>query len=528
MTAVGRLWNRPFLVLGAVASVAVLSSCGEGSPVGGVPTVSPTPSLHSARDDNRNGLGSQHRKRRLSGATITVNPSQPGPTVTTGVLGGDMGVWYPMNKPWIVPAFEAVHLVKTRFPGGKAADIYHWETNRDSVGTCSHGQQPNANSNFDRFMANVAMPAHLDTAVQVNYGSNGDCSGPADPTEAASWVTYANNTEGYGISYWTVGNEQYASGAVDLHSPAHDPTEYSSVESSQYYNQMHVASRVPINVCVDGDLHSNHNHWNTIVFSQALYDCVELHYYAQNGTLPVSDSYIVNQAALDFTTELGAIRSDLNAVGRGSTPLYVAEIGSVTGPGGKQTQSITQALFAGQMIGEMLNDGITRATWHIGFGGCDPKSKGGDFSSQLYGWQNFGGAMIFSDENPACGDIAGGTILATAAALETASDFVRNGETMLGTTVQGSTVIRAYASSYAGGYALMLFNLDENASHDVTVSINGKAAGSGGTVYTYDKLLYDASKNKVWKTPTSAPLAPWVTNFILTLPAWSIEVVQTQ
>lgn len=485
-----------------------------------MPSVSQTPA-------GRHGAG-RRAKRDTALPAVTVDPSQQLATATTAVLGAGMAVWYPMNRSWIAPAFEAAHLTRARFPGGKVADRYHWQTNTYSIGTCGNGSQPNANSTFDDFMNDVVVPARLDTAVQVNYGSNADCSGPADPSEASAWVSYANNTEGRNITYWTVGNEQYAKGAVDLHTPAHDPTEYSSVESTEYYNQMHAASNVPINVCVDGDLHSNHNHWNTIVFSQALYDCVEVHYYAQHGNLPVSDAYIVNQAASVFTQEINTLRGYLAAVGRGGTPLYLAEAGSVTSPEGKQTQSITQALFAGQMIGEMLNDGIARATWHIGFGGCSPPSKGGDFSKTLYGWQDFGGAMIFSDQNPACDNIPGGTVLATGTAFETASYFVRNGEKMLGTSVQGSTTIRAYASTYSGGYALMLFNLDENYAQDATVSILGKSSSPGGTTYTYDKALYDQTKNNIWKPPVSASLPAWSGNFTLTLPAWSMVVVQTQ
>ena len=59
----------------------------------------------------------------------------------------------------------------------------------------------------------------MDVAVTVNYGSNRACSGGADPSEAAGWVQYANDTKHYGITWWTVGDEQFGSWETDRHSP---------------------------------------------------------------------------------------------------------------------------------------------------------------------------------------------------------------------------------------------------------------------------------------------------------------------
>ena len=56
-------------------------------------------------------------------------------------------------------------------------------------------------------MQNIAQPLHAHVAITVNYGTNPDCSGRADPNEAAAWVNYANNVKQYGIKYWTIGNE---------------------------------------------------------------------------------------------------------------------------------------------------------------------------------------------------------------------------------------------------------------------------------------------------------------------------------
>ncbi len=90
----------------------------------------------------------------------------------------------------------------------------------------------------------------------------------------------------------------------------------------------------------------------------------------------------------------------------------------------------------------------------------------------------------------------------TAVAFEVASHFIRNGEHVLGVSVTGMPDIRAYATTYQGGYALMLFNLNETTSQNVPVTINGKTSGSGGPMWTYDKARYNKSKNNKWKAPS--------------------------
>ncbi|MBV8372085.1 MAG: hypothetical protein JOY69_02390 [Candidatus Eremiobacteraeota bacterium] len=470
---------------------------------------------------------SEKHVRHATTGSVTIHPSQVGATVSNSIMGAGMGVWYNITLSGLAQAFETADLTTTRWPGGKQADHYHWKTNSDGPGHCSGNADPN--STFDNFMQDVGLPAHLDVSITVNYGSNAACTGGGDPSEAAGWVTYANTTKNYDITWWSVGNEQYTAGSIDLYSKPHDPGQYASNVTNYFYPQMKAASSNPINVCIDAS--PDNEQWDSVVLAQATYDCVELHYYPQHGTI-VNDQYLLYHGAPGLTTFVQAEQAELSAAGHAGTPIFLGELGSLVGTPGKQTQSITQALYAGQVIGELLQDGVARATWHIGFGGCDPPSKGGDFSKSLYGWQNFGGAMIFSDSDgkPNCPqDVARrGTLMATARAYQVASNFVRNGERMLGVSVNSLPDVRAYATTYDGGYALMLFNLNETTAANVPVSIDGKSSGSGGQIVTYDKAIYDQTKNNIWNGPTSAKLSAWNENFTVSLPPWSMVVVQTQ
>jgi hypothetical protein len=502
------------LIIAAIA-IAFCAACNVSNRPGSAIPISPA----------------NQRIRHLSQSGVVVDPSQVGPKVSTSVLGATAEVWFDVARAGLAPSFVQAGMATTRWPGGHAADRYHWRTNTFSRGICGEGRnvgKPNPNATFNHFMQDLALPAHLDVAITVNYGSNAQCDRGANPKEAADWVKYANNTQGYNITWWTVGNEQYTQDSLDLHSKPHDPSQYARIEKRDFYQQMKAASRIPIKVCVDASI--KYVDWDATVFAQAKYDCVEVHFYPQNGT-SVSDAFLLKNAVQGFTQSIQTVQSQLATAGRPKTPIYVGEIGSALPPGDKQNMSITQALYAGQIIGEMLNEGIPRSTWHSGFGTCDPESDGGDFSKSLYGWQNFGGTMIFStgtrQHHCSHEDVPLGTLMPTAVTYEVASQFVRNGERMLGASVVGMPDVRAYATTYKSGYALMLFNLNETSAENVPVTIDGKTSGSGGPVWTYDKALYNKSKKNKWVGPKSSTLPSWQNSFNINLPPWSMIVVRT-
>jgi hypothetical protein len=513
---------RRSLVQLTVSSIALayFAGCGASNP--------PPP---AGSEINSSFHAAQKSGPRLSQNGVDVHSSEVGAQVSSSVLGADMAVWFDITQHGMAKSFVTAGMTTTRWPGGHAADRYHWRTNTYGIGRCGSGYnvgQPNQNATFDNLMTDIALPAHLDVAITVNYGSNPQCTGGADPAEAADWVTYANVTKAYNLTWWTVGNEQYTQDALDLRSRPHDPSQYAQIVSQDYYQQMKAASPIPINVCVDA---SGVKAWDATVFSQAKFDCVEVHYYPQKGT-KVDDAFLLSKGVQGMSARIKTIRRELAAAGRPGTPIYLAEVGSATAPGDKQEMSITQALYAGQIIGVMLNNGIARATWHSGYDPCSTPSQGGDFSKTLYGWQSFGGAMIFSDGTLRDGcskvNVPLGTLLPTAVTFEVASHFVRDGEHMLGVSVLGMPHVRAYATTYNGGYALMLFNLSQTSSQDLRVTIDGKTSGSGRLVWRYGKARYDASEKNVWNGPSYSSLPSWQNSFTVTLTPWSITVVQTR
>ncbi|MEO6990336.1 MAG: hypothetical protein ABI346_03790 [Candidatus Baltobacteraceae bacterium] len=455
---------------------------------------------------------------------IVVDAAVRGPTISQDVRGANMAVWFDVTQPGIANEFtgSALHLV--RWPGGSDSDAYHWQTHS----LCGGGYD-NPNSTFDNFVADVVRPAHLDVAVTVNYGSNAACNGGGDPNEAAAWVDHANNQQHDAIERWTVGNEVYGSWEYDLHAKPHDAATYAQAVASGYYPAIKAKDpNARVGVVVEPGWNPP---WDPIVLTQAKYDFVEYHYYAQSPGQE-GDAYLLQKAPQALSAAVAALQAEMKQYDvPTSVPIYLGEIGSVYSNPGKQTSSITQALFAGMVIGELAKSGVPMATWWLGNGGCSDASSG-NFSPTLYGWQNFGGYMIFSDGIPEYGcpnatPVPLGTPLPTARAYQVAVAYAQDGERTLATTVPHPlSLVRAYGATQGSGYTVMLFNLQSEKSIAVTVQVaHAKKSSYSATEMFYDRHIYDASKNNVWLPVVTKSLGTVQPTFNLTLAPWSMTVV---
>jgi hypothetical protein len=473
-------------------------------------------------------------------SSVTVEMPISGPAVTNKLLGMNMAVWYDLvtNQTAIVDAFQAAGITQVRWPGGSDSDLYHWETN-----TLCDGGYADPNDTFTNFVNDMAVPAHLDVALTANYGSDPTCTTGGEPSEAAAWATAALQA-GITPSHMTVGNEEYGSWEYDLHSTPNDPTIYAAavVGTDGFYNAIKTASpNTLVGVVVDAD--NTANGWDNTVLANAKgsYDFVEYHYYPE-APGQESDTFIVQQAAQQLTTNINTLRSELAMWGTPDTPIYVGEIGGAYTNPGKQSWSITQGLYAGQVLGEMMNDGVSRLTWWIGFGNCN--GTNGNDTTSVYGWQDFGAYNVFSDgptEDPTCpGAGSVGTMSPTAVAFQLFSQMDVNGQTALTTTVAGDpTDVRAYAATNPNSTAVLLFNDNENLAQPVTITLSGETSSSKVTVTTYDKAIYDLSGSptgtppdpvgtSTWAPPTTISMGAQTLPLTLTLTPWSMNMVIIQ
>ena len=139
-------------------------------------------------------------------------------------------------------------------------------------------------------MTKLARPLGAAVAVQVNYGSDATCTGGGDPAEAAAWVAYARKKH-YDVRLWTIGNEQWADFALDLHVTTHDPWRYSWEINTRYYPMMKAADpAIQIGIDVEGTADSR---WDSIVLKYAKYDFVDVHVYPEMP--PHDDDWLLRQ-----------------------------------------------------------------------------------------------------------------------------------------------------------------------------------------------------------------------------------------
>ncbi len=447
-------------------------------------------------------------------ATITVDIAAPGPPVSDLVRGLNMANWFDPTPPQIRHALRDFAIRATRWPGGSMSDRFHWQ-----AGTECGGGYVDPHAGFAAFLAGIVKPLALDLEVTLDYGSNPACDGGGAPAEAAGWVRHAR-TLGVTGAAWTVGNEVYGDWEYDLHARPHDAATYASAVAEGFYPAIRQAdATAKVGVVVSPGWPAD---WDRVVLAGARYDYVDLHWYAQAPGWE-SDDALLRQAPGAFADMLRTLRAELAAAGHGGTPIHLGELGSVAAKPGRQTSSITQALFAGQILGELMNAGVARATWWLGFGGCSDAQQG-NFSAGLYGWQSFGGYMVFSDGTPEYGCrqapvTALGTPLPTAWAFALAARVIRAGAHVLQVGVDGDADVRAYAASQGDGAALLVFNLDRDASHTATIRIGTRAAREV-TVSLYDRAIYDRSRDGAWDGATT----PAPVRQPLTLPPWSMMV----
>ncbi|HZY99873.1 MAG TPA: hypothetical protein VFE36_09900 [Candidatus Baltobacteraceae bacterium] len=459
-------------------------------------------------------------------SSIVFDTRSRGPSVATDVYGAELATWYDITQSWVAPSMKKAGLKLVRFPGGSESDAYHWANG----GTlCDQQGYITPQSSFDNLMTKVAVPNRMDVAITLNYGSNSTCNGGGDPNEAAAWVTYAKS-KAYNVRYWTLGNENYGSWEFDLHAKPNDPATYADAFRTGFYPAVKAANaQAKLGVVADFD-QSYLQAWNDVVFKQAgPFDFVEIHYYPEYET--DNDAYLLGGAIDQFTQELTALRNEMTADGISKTiPVYLGEFNNDSAQEGKQSVSIVNGLFLGQMVNTAIAEQIPMATWWLAYGSCD---QNGDFSQSLYGWQNFGSEGLFSDGLPDTYEctkappMAGGTPYPTARVMTLLAKYVPPGSSMRTVTVAKSlgSKVRAYGYAAHGGYVLAAYN-NTLKQVKVTLHLRGGKAQYRGTLATYGKAQYDLSKNNRWAGPVTKRLGTIPTsNLPLLLPAYSLTIL---
>jgi alpha-L-arabinofuranosidase len=226
-----------------------------------------------------------------------------------------------------------------RFPGGTAADYFHWW---QALGPHS-GRPKQASGNVAEFYTPVVGPEEfikLSTALRAvpfitaNFGTGG-------PEEAAAWAKYFTS-RGFPVTYWEVGNEVYFEGILDNGLVGTPPDVYArrvigyaaAIRKEAPYAKIFAAGVIGPE---DPD-----SFWNSVVlgFAGAYIDGVSVHnaYYPLYGFTPAgtvpSDSYLFTAMmgatqAVDRT--LSVLEGQLKRLGR-LIPIFVTEYDGIFYP----------------------------------------------------------------------------------------------------------------------------------------------------------------------------------------------------
>ena len=446
--------------------------------------------------------------------------------VSADAYGASIVSFYPFTRPFVNPTLVAANVHLVRYPGGSQSDLYHWENGGTVCDPSDAYLAPQAT--FDNLMTRLADPLSIDVAITLNYGSNIACNGGGEPSEAGAWVAYSKS-HGYRTRYWTVGNEVYGSWEYDLHAKPHDPVTYSNAVKTGYYPAVKAADpNARLGIVVDTP---NDRKWNDVVLRRSgPFDFVEMHYYPQYDK--DDDAFLLGPAIAHFASDLQGLRTEMTDAGvASSVPIYIGEFNNDAGEEGKQSVSIVNGLFNGEMLGTMLDAGVPLSTWWLAYGSCDEK---GDYSKSLYGWQHFGSEAMFSDGLPSAAEgcpnvphIPGGTPFPPARVLALFAQSVPAGSHVRTVSVPASfgQHLRVYGFSRGTGYVMVFFN-NTLGNMAIDASVSGASKGSyDATLAAYGKAQYDLSQQNQWVGPVTQDLGNVSSSVPLTLAPYSMTVL---
>jgi hypothetical protein len=294
--------------------------------------------------------------------TIVVSAATPRPRTTT---------WSVNYWNWMPSYGDDVTGTETAIAALKPALLRVGGYNNDA-----NTADPFDDAQFDRAVA-YAHAIGAEPLIQVPLLADIDGSPPTAAT-AAAMVAYANVTKGYGIKYFSIGNEPdlYATqGSLSDQSqpaiPNYQPSDYCASVRAYVTAMKAIDATIKI---VGPDLSWHYiagNDWLTPILQGCgdLFDVVAIHRYPFNSKQATLDA--ASGDATTFATFLTSVRSLVQATGYGSKPLAITEMNIVYDSTacqlGGSPGTIGSALWLADVLGTAINNDLwTSAIWDIG------------------------------------------------------------------------------------------------------------------------------------------------------------------
>ena len=426
-----------------------------------------------------------------------------------------------------------------RVPGGSVSDRYHWETATlvDSL----TGQPVKTGVSIARF-AKIAEDTHAQVVLTVNYGSG-------TPNEAAALIAYANgrvddgtplgsdengrdwgkvsdwaglraaaplpgndprnvlrasHPQPFGIKLIEIGNECWGdTWECDLHGTpysklsgkAWDARTYAGYAARFMAQMRAVDPTVKVGVVATYD--DQYKQWNPSVFSAlqglgAYPDFVVQHWYPQDPRR-ASDAGLL-AANAQWPANAANLQAQISTYLQPPAPveMLVTEINSVYSDPGKQSVSLTNALFLADSIGHALQTAYSGLlVWDLrDYQNTEGNATFGppDNDDALDGWRTVsvkGTSKYFGDYGILHTDEAGGnTLYPTYHVLKMLKHFARGGDAIVAASCDDPHLSAYAARRTDGSLSLLLVNTDKSADIVGNVALTGFQP-QAAVAYTY-------------------------------------------
>ena len=454
---------------------------------------------------------------------LSIDASQVVRVVDDRVFAVNAAIWdAALNTPETIALLQTVDNKILRFPGGSAANSYHWQTN------ISDGNNWQWASNFDAF-ANVARGSGAQAFITVNYGSG-------TPQEAAEWVRYSNVTKGFGFKYWEIGNENYGSWERDIQDRPYDPYRYAQ-RAKDYIDQMKaVDPTIKIGVvAVEGeDAYANytdhpatnprtgiaHNGWTPVLLAtlkslNVTPDFLIYHRYAQEPGAE-SDALLLQEAKGWQSTAAGLRQqlSDYLDNPGANVELVATENNSVSHNPGKQTTSLVSGLFLADSIGNIMQTEFKAMVWWSLRNG---QETGNNNSAGLYGWRPYGDYGILSATNE---------LYPTYYALKLMKGFARGGDQTV-TATSDYDLLSVFAAKRSNGkLSLLVINKSPTNTQAATIKLTGFLPLANADVTSYGIPQDEAARTGSGDAnPSSSSLSNAASSFTASFAPYSATLI---
>jgi hypothetical protein len=444
---------------------------------------------------------------------IGVNASQAIRAASPLWFGINNAIWDELlQTPGTISLLNEMGARALRFPGGSLSDEYDWMTDTSDSNTW---EWP---SPFSAFV-DIATNLGAQTCITVNYGTG-------TPAEAAAWVSCANVTNHYAFKYWEIGNELYGSWETDTNVLPHDPYTY-ALRATNYIGQMKAADpTIAVGVVVTPGENSYANYTNrpaynprtgqtnygwTPVLLQTLRqlgvtpDFAIHHRYPQN---PGGESDpLLLQCSTGWAADAADLRQQItDYFGPGGTniQLICTEHNSVSSAPGKQTTSLTSALFLADSFGQMMQTEFNGLFW-FDFRNQPDAGNNNDFS--LYGWRLYGDYGVVDGQTDRYPAFYAAKLL---------QHFIQGGDAVLAAS-SDYLLLSAYAARRAdGSLALLVINKDPTAPFTAQIALTNFAPFASAVIRSYGVSNDNAMDTGVGSPditetdfPAAAAAFPW-------------------